>query len=107
MSLLHAIETCLRLTKVPPSRFGRESVKDPRLVHDLRRGRQPGPAMERRVRLHIAASIAAMPDSDLKVQTIRRLGGSPPSLNVAQNADWNSSRHAVGGVGTHQRWRNS
>jgi len=78
MSLLHAIETCLRLTKVPPSRFGRESVRDPRLVHDLRRGRQPGAAMERRVRLHIAASIAALPDSDLKAQALRRIGGNAP-----------------------------
>lgn len=79
MSLLHAIETCLRLTKVPPSRFGRESVKDPRLVHDLRRGRQPGPAMERRVRRHIEASIAAMPEGDMKLQAMRRIGGDSHS----------------------------
>ncbi len=54
MSLIHAIETCLRITAIPPSRFGRDAVRDPRLVHDLRRGRQPGPGMERRVRAHIA-----------------------------------------------------
>lgn len=54
MTLLYAIETCLRRTKLPPSRFGRDAVKDPRLVHDLRRGRSPGPAVERRVRAHIA-----------------------------------------------------
>lgn len=57
MSLLHAIETCLRTCQLPPSRFGREAVRDPRLVHDLRRGRQPGPAMERRVRAYIAAKL--------------------------------------------------
>ncbi len=55
MSLLYAIEICLRRTKVPPSRFGRNAVKDPRLVHDLRLGRQPGAAMERRVRAYIAS----------------------------------------------------
>lgn len=59
MTLLHAIETCLRLTNIPPSRFGRDSVRDPRLVHDLRRGREPGPAMERRVRAHIDACLRA------------------------------------------------
>ncbi len=57
MSLLYAIETCLRATRVPPSRFGREAVKDPRLVHDLRRGRQPGAAIERRIRDHIAEAL--------------------------------------------------
>ncbi len=53
MSLLHAIEVCLRISNIPPSRFGRDSVRDPRLVHDLRRGRQPGRRMELRVRKHI------------------------------------------------------
>jgi hypothetical protein len=53
MSLLHAIEVCLRISQIPPSRFGRDSVRDPRLVHDLRRGRQPGRRMEQRVRKHI------------------------------------------------------
>ncbi len=54
MSLLHAIETCLRTCHLPPSRFGRNAVRDPRLVHDLRRGRQPGPELERRVLAYIA-----------------------------------------------------
>jgi len=53
MSLLHAIEVCLKVTNIPPSRFGRDSVRDPRLVHDLRRGREPGQRMEQRVRRHI------------------------------------------------------
>jgi hypothetical protein len=58
MSLLYAIETCLRRTNLPPSRFGREAVRDPRLVHDLRRGRSPGPDMERRVRAYIETLLA-------------------------------------------------
>ncbi len=79
MSLLLAIETCLRLTNVPASRFGRESVKDPRLVHDLRRGRQPGPVMERRVKRYIADAIAALPESEGKRNAIRRFGIRPGS----------------------------
>lgn len=53
MTLLYAIETYLRRTNLPPSRFGRDAVRDPRLVHDLRRGRSPGPDLERRVRDYI------------------------------------------------------
>jgi hypothetical protein len=78
MSLLYAIETCLRVTRVPPSRFGREAVKDPRLVHDLRRGRQPGVAVERRVRAHIAAILAAKEDKGAAL--CRRPGRSLGSI---------------------------
>ena len=62
MSLLHAIETCLRISNVPPSRFGRDSVRDPRLVHDLRRGRQPGRRMEERVKRHIEHVLKTLPE---------------------------------------------
>ena len=58
MSLLHAIEACLSLPTNPPSRFGRDSVRDPRLVHDLRRRRQPARRMEQPVRTHIAQLLA-------------------------------------------------
>jgi hypothetical protein len=64
MSLLHTIEVCLKFTNIPPSRFGRDSVRDPRLVHDLRRGRQPGRRMERRVRAHVEGLLAGMPDGE-------------------------------------------
>lgn len=50
MSLLWQIERYLKQTGTPATRFGRHAVRDPRLVHDLRRGRQPGVKMERRVR---------------------------------------------------------
>ncbi|MFN7400075.1 MAG: hypothetical protein ACK5SX_13695 [Sandaracinobacter sp.] len=63
MSLLHAIETCLRISNIPPSRFGRDSVRDPRLVHDLRRGREPGRKMEQRVRSHIEQVLRAAGES--------------------------------------------
>jgi hypothetical protein len=62
MSLLHAIEVCLRMSRIPPSRFGRDSVRDPRLVHDLRRGRQPGQRVEQRVRGHIEILMQAAAD---------------------------------------------
>lgn len=41
---------------MPVTKFGRLAVKDPRLVHDLRRGRQPTPTMVRRVQTFIAAT---------------------------------------------------
>lgn len=40
--LLRRIEAYLRATRTPATRFGREAARDPRLVHDLRRGREPG-----------------------------------------------------------------
>lgn len=55
MSVLGKIETFLRATDMPPTRFGRLSVRDPRLVHDLRRGREPGPQISARIDAFIAA----------------------------------------------------
>lgn len=42
MHLLREIEKYLRRTGTSPTRFGREAVRDPRLVFDLRQGREPG-----------------------------------------------------------------
>lgn len=47
--LLTHVETHLRRTGMPPTRFGREAVRDPRFVHDLRRGRTVGDRLLRRV----------------------------------------------------------
>ncbi len=41
MHLLRFIEIFLKETGIAPTRFGRDAVRDPRLVHDLRRGREP------------------------------------------------------------------
>lgn len=49
MSLLLAVERHLRRLGQTPSRFGRDVAGDPRFVFDLRRGREPRPAMRRRV----------------------------------------------------------
>ena len=49
MSLLARIHRHLRRTGIAPTRFGREVVNDPRFVHDLRKGREPGDAITARV----------------------------------------------------------
>ncbi len=41
MQLLPVIERYLRTSNTPPTRFGREAVRDPRFVMDLRNGREP------------------------------------------------------------------
>lgn len=56
--LLREIERHLRLYRVSATRFGRESVRDPRLVHDLRRGREPGARLSARVAAYIAKGAA-------------------------------------------------
>ena len=56
MHLLWTIEKHLRRTGTPPSRFGRMAINDPRLVNDLRNGRQPGLRTERRVRAYIVTT---------------------------------------------------
>lgn len=49
MHLLRSIEQFLRRTDMAPTRFGRAAARDPRLVFDLRNGREPGNRMKRRV----------------------------------------------------------
>ena len=49
MHLLRRIEMHLRRTGTPATRFGREAVRDPRFVLDLRNGREPRSATARRV----------------------------------------------------------
>lgn len=47
--MLTTIERFLREFHMPPTRFGRECARDPRLVFDLRLGRQPGDRVKRRI----------------------------------------------------------
>ncbi|MBU0555120.1 MAG: hypothetical protein KKD64_07540 [Alphaproteobacteria bacterium] len=49
MTTLRSIELFLRRTGMPATRFGRESVRDPRFVHDLRKGREPSERTRRRI----------------------------------------------------------
>lgn len=53
--LLRRIERYLRASNMPPTRFGRETVRDPRFVFDLRSGREPRPETEQRVRTWLDA----------------------------------------------------
>lgn len=49
MQLLRRVERYLKRSGTPATRFGREAVRDPRFVFDLRKGREPGSRMCRRV----------------------------------------------------------
>ena len=47
--LIRDIECFLRHTGLPPTTFGRLAVADPRLVFDLRNGREPRKGLSLRV----------------------------------------------------------
>ncbi len=49
MHLLQRVERYLRRSGTAPTRFGREAVRDPRFVFDLRAGREPREPTRRRV----------------------------------------------------------
>jgi hypothetical protein len=53
MYLLREVEKFLRYRRVPPTRFGRDAVGDPRFVFDLRNGREPRPQTVARVRTYL------------------------------------------------------
>jgi len=55
MHLLRTIEGFLKESGMPATRFGRNAVRDPRLVLDMRNGREPGERMIRRVQHYIAS----------------------------------------------------
>jgi len=49
MSTLRSIERYLKQTGMAPTAFGRLAARDPRLVFDLRNGRQLSERVERRI----------------------------------------------------------
>ena len=51
--LLRDVELYLRKSNMPPARFGRDVMKDPRFVFDLRRGREPRQRTIERVRAYL------------------------------------------------------
>ena len=53
MHLLRTVEIYLKTSNVPAARFGREAMKDPRFVFDLRRGREPRKRTIERVRAYL------------------------------------------------------
>lgn len=65
--VLHRIERYLKRSGVPPTRFGRDVVGDPRLVHDMRRGRE--------LRARTAARVSAYLDRSEGVRGETRCRG--------------------------------
>lgn len=59
MYLLGIITRHLDKTEISESRFGRIVVNDPRLVSDLRNGREPRPRLVARVCAYIADEMEA------------------------------------------------
>ncbi|HTH27604.1 MAG TPA: hypothetical protein VL918_03950 [Sphingobium sp.] len=55
MPMLRKIELFLRETGMAPTRFGRDAVRDPRIVLDMRNGREPTSRMCRRLDHFMAA----------------------------------------------------
>nr|WP_081477077.1 hypothetical protein [Sphingomonas sp. PAMC 26605] len=53
MLLLPRIELHLQKRRMAPTRFGRDAINDPRLVFDLRDGRELRDATARRVRAYL------------------------------------------------------
>ena len=53
MHLLREVEKFLRQSDIPPTRFGREAMRDPRFVFDLRNGRDPRSGTVERVRAYL------------------------------------------------------
>ena len=49
MAVLRKIHRFLHHSGMPPTKFGRLAVNDPRLVGDLRNGREPRPRTVRRI----------------------------------------------------------
>jgi len=60
--ILKRVEAYLRATKMPPTRFGREALRDPNLVFNLRDGRELRTSTRRRLEEFLSArEIAAAP----------------------------------------------
>jgi len=54
--ILRDVERFLKNSSMPAAKFGREAVKDPRFVFDLRKGREPRPRTIERIRAFLEAS---------------------------------------------------
>lgn len=53
MSILWKVEQFLRHSSMPATKFGRLAINDPRLVDDLRQGREPRPRTAARIEVAI------------------------------------------------------
>jgi hypothetical protein len=59
VTLLSRIERHLRRSGQYPTTFGRQAAGDPRLVADMRSGRNVGPALARRIEAYLEDRRAA------------------------------------------------
>ncbi|MEG3125556.1 hypothetical protein [Sphingomonas sp. GB1N7] len=57
MSVLRKIERYLRVSEMPETKFGRLALNDPRLVRDLRNGREPGARVTARIEAFLARRV--------------------------------------------------
>lgn len=53
MHMLRMVEKFLRDQDIAPTKFGRIVAKDPRLVLDMRMGREVRPAMQHKIKSYI------------------------------------------------------
>jgi 2,4-dienoyl-CoA reductase-like NADH-dependent reductase (Old Yellow Enzyme family) len=56
VQILRDVEKFLKNSSMPAAKFGREAVKDPRFVFDLRKGREPRARTVARIRAYLEAS---------------------------------------------------
>lgn len=56
MHLLREVEKYLKFSNMPAARFGRDAMKDPRFVFDLRNGREPRARTVERVLAYLEAA---------------------------------------------------
>lgn len=82
MELLDQIETYLTQHRMPPSKFGRLAVGDPRFVDDLRGGRLPRANTCERVRSYIQST------AGLGVQHVLSQGTPSPSPSRRPSPHW-------------------
>lgn len=57
MHLLRDVEKFLSASQVSAARFGRDVMRDPRFVFDLRKGREPRASTITRVRAFLEAAV--------------------------------------------------
>ncbi|HEY5721550.1 MAG TPA: hypothetical protein VIT45_04435 [Allosphingosinicella sp.] len=53
--LQRRVERFLKKSRIPPTRFGRDAARDPRLVFDMRQGRRLRPETARRLNAYLDA----------------------------------------------------
>src|SRR3546814_8056177 len=77
--LRRSVEKFLSQTGMAPTRFGRDAARDPRLVFDLRNGREPGDRVKRRVEHFM--NLYRSEEHTSELQSLMRLSYSVFCLN--------------------------